>query len=268
MFRFILISLLLNACAITSENSRYTKLLKLNDQFQFKEIILKDKTFDLFSMQKINKSKTLVIYIEGDGLSWVNRVTPSSDPTPINPVGFKLAKSDLSKADIVYLARPCQYVKNQACNKDVWARSPYSREIINSYKNIIIELSRDYAELHLVGYSGGAAIVNFLGSIKELKVKSIRTIAGNIEPNEFIRLLNLTPYKNSINFNELDQKINEISQTHFYGLNDKIIPKQIHLGYEKKHSDNKCVKVVAVKATHEESWESFWQNNYVLSLNC
>ena len=268
MLRLIILSLLLSACSITGENFRYAKLLKFNEQFQFKETILKGKTFDLFSMQKLNGSKSLVVYIEGDGLSWVNRVTPSSDPTPINPVGFKLARIDLSKADIVYLARPCQYVKNQACNKDVWARRQYAREIINDYINIIEELSSSYEDLHIVGYSGGAALARFLGSVEKLKVKSIRTIAGNIEPNEFVRLLNLTPHESSVDFNNVDQNIKQISQTHYYGLDDKVIPLQMHQSYERRHGDNECIKVIAVKATHEENWERFWQNNYALSLNC
>jgi hypothetical protein len=49
----------------------------------------------------------LNIYIEGDGLSWVNKSVVSQNPTPLNPLGLKLMSIDNTPCKI-YLARPCQ----------------------------------------------------------------------------------------------------------------------------------------------------------------
>lgn len=45
---------------------------------------------------------TLTIHIEGDGLAWINSSTPSSDPTPTNPLALRLALLDTAPS--VYLA--------------------------------------------------------------------------------------------------------------------------------------------------------------------
>ncbi len=52
----------------------------------------------------------MVVYIEGDGRAYVNRRTPSNDPTPGNPMALRLALADPSLR-VLYLGRPCQYTR-------------------------------------------------------------------------------------------------------------------------------------------------------------
>ena len=51
-------------------------------------------------------------------MSWVDRFTPSSNPTPTNPLAFKMALVDESE-NIIYLARPCQYEWSNNCNEEI-----------------------------------------------------------------------------------------------------------------------------------------------------
>ena len=267
MIRVILFFLLLNSCATENLETRYRLIKEIDKKSQFKEIIYKDN-LNIFSLQKLKKNISVIIYIEGDGLSWIDRFTPSSDPTPINPIGFKLASLSDSSVDVVYLARPCQYVKTEACNREIWTKLQYSEQILNTYENILKELSYKYSDIHLVGYSGGAVIAMYLGSLKDNNIKSIRTIAGNIDPNEFTRLLNLTPFKTTVDLSNLNQNIKAVSQTHYYGIYDKVIPEELYKNYKKKILDNSCVKISAIKASHNEGWEEFWKYNSKITLNC
>jgi hypothetical protein len=56
------------------------------------------------------KGERATIYVEGDGLAWLGRRTPSLDPTPVNPVALHLASRDKGP-NVIYLSRPCHYTK-------------------------------------------------------------------------------------------------------------------------------------------------------------
>ena len=67
--------------------------------------------FDLLAYRRLapGDGDRLVVYIEGDGLAWINRGQISEDPTPTDPVALRLAARD-DAASVLYLARPCQFV--------------------------------------------------------------------------------------------------------------------------------------------------------------
>ena len=266
MKKLLLILLLLSSCSSTNVEDRQANLINLNNG-QFSENIYRSNSFNIFSVKKVINSNILTVYIEGDGLAWKDRFTPSPDPTPTDPVAFKLALQDKSD-NVIYLARPCQYILSIGCNQAVWTSLQYSELILNNYKSILRELSNNYKEIHLVGYSGGAAIAIYLASIEDLNIKSIRTIAGNINPDEISQLLNLSGYKKTINFYSLENSIKNISQTHYYGNKDKVIPLDLHLNYSKRNLNNRCIIIEPVSATHNKGWDIFWEKNYQLKSNC
>ncbi|MBD1138929.1 hypothetical protein IDH27_01195 [Pelagibacterales bacterium SAG-MED46] len=266
MKKFLLILILLNSCSTIDIDEKQDNFLSLN-KGQFSENVYNMSEFDIFSVKKIINNNILTVYIEGDGQAWLDRFTPSLDPTPSDPVAFKLALEDNSE-NVIYLARPCQYIMSSDCNKTVWTSLQYSETILETYKSILSELSKNYKEIHLVGYSGGAAIAIYLASIEDLKIKSIRTVAGNINPDEITLLLNLSGYKKSVNFYSIEDKIKDISQTHYYGTKDKVIPLELHLNFEERNLKNKCIKIEQVSASHNKGWDDFWKKNYQLNLNC
>ena len=255
----LLLFLFLASCSIPSENKRF-EIIKEHNSDQFIEKIYKTAYFEIYSLNKISNSKKLIIYIEGDGLSWIDNYTISSNPTPIDPLAFRLAKIDQNE-NIIYLARPCQYIQTDICkNNKIWTVSQYSEPVLSSYKAIIDSLSQ-FEEIHIVGYSGGAGVAMYLGSSND-NIKSIRTIAGNINHDEFVQLRNFTSPKNSVDFFSIEKKIKNISQIHYFGKNDKVIPRDLHLNFFKRNEGDNCVKIKEVQATHNEGWSNFWQMNY------
>ena len=253
--------LFLASCSMPSGNERLKIIRDYNDE-QFAEKIYRTPYFEIYSLNKIKNSNKLIIYIEGDGVSWIDRFTISSNPTPTDPLAFRLAKIDKSD-NVLYLARPCQYVQTNNCdNSEIWSVSQYSEDVLSSYRAIIDSLSDKFKEIHIVGYSGGAGVAMYLGSSNNKKIKSIRTIAGNINNNELIELGNYTPPKESVNFNLIEKNIKNISQAHYFGKNDKVIPKDLYLNFIKRNEGNTCIKIKEVQATHNDGWSSFWQMNY------
>src|SRR6056300_1859857 len=263
----IFLSLLIfTSCTYQSFDERVNLINNANDG-SFKKVIYDKGFIDIFSLQKIKNAQEVIVYIEGDGLSWIDRFTPSSDPTPVDPLTFKLAKLDQSP-NVIYLARPCQYLISNQCRKEIWTKLQYSKAIMNLYEQILNEIAQKHSEVHLIGYSGGSVIAMYLASLDNEKVKSVRTIAGNINPNEFTKLLNLSPYQTSINLDLMDDKIKDISQTHYYGNKDKVIPKEIYKNYQDQYFNNSCIKITEVNASHTRGWEEFWIDNFSDYLNC
>ena len=265
-YLLFLLILLVN-CSQSSPDQRKQNIEQLNSN-KFSQNTYSTEFFNIYSLEKIINANKLTIYIEGDGLSWVDRFTPSKDPTPANPFAFKMALIDKNE-NIIYLARPCQYEWSNNCSKDIWTISQYSSSVLNSYKEIINYLSKSFNEIHLVGYSGGAGITMYLGSIENKKIKSIRTIAGNINHNELSKILNISRLKKSINFYSIEKKIKQIPQVHYYGLKDKTVPNELQTSYKERNLDNKCIKIESVKkASHNEGWSNFWANNYNKIPSC
>lgn len=268
MYRaFLLLIIFLASCSQSSPDKRKELIEELNSN-KFKKEILVTKFFDIYSLGKIVNDKKLTVYIEGDGLAWIDRFTISSNPTPKDPLAFKLALTDQSD-NVIYLARPCQYESSKNCNKDIWTTSQYSSAVLNSYKIIINQLSKNYEEIHLVGYSGGAGIAMYLGSIGNKSIKSIRTIAGNINHNELTKILNISKLKKSISFYSIEKKARTIPQVHFYGLKDKIVPNLLHRSYKNRYINNKCIKIKPVNdASHSNGWINYWKINNINLPKC
>jgi hypothetical protein len=262
----LLLLLIFTSCTYQSFDERVNLINNANDG-SFKKVIYDKGFIDIFSLQKIKNAQEVIVYIEGDGLSWIDRFTPSSDPTPVDPLTFKLTKLDQSP-NVIYLARPCQYVRNNECRREIWTKLQYSKAILGLYEQILKEIAQKHSSMHLIGYSGGSVIAMHLASLDNEKVKSVRTIAGNINPNEFTKLLNLSSYQTSINLDLIDDKIKDISQNHYYGNNDKVIPKEIYSNYQDQYLNNSCIKINTVNASHTKGWEEFWKDNYKFKRNC
>src|SRR5210317_2053448 len=186
----LLLLLIFTSCTYQSFDERVNLMNNENDG-SFKKVIYDKGFIDIFSLQKIKNSQEVIVYVEGDGLSWIDRFTPSSDPTPVDPLTFKLAKLD-QNPNVLYLGRLCQYVKNNQCRKEIWTKLQYSKLVMGQYEEILKEVLKNHSEVHLIGYSGGSVVAMYLASIEGLNIKSVRTIARNIDPNKFTNLLNLS----------------------------------------------------------------------------
>ncbi|MEH6402934.1 MAG: hypothetical protein V7750_06130 [Sneathiella sp.] len=219
--------------------------------------------FRFMSWQHIEQPGSAAnIYIEGDGLAWKSRSRPSLNPTPRNPVGLRLAAKDPA-TNVIYLARPCQYIRGKRagpCDFPYWTDKRFAPEIIDDYMGIIDSLKAQYdiREIHLVGFSGGANIAALLAA-RRTDVKSLRTVAGNLDHEALNRLHGVSLMPGSLNAAREAFKLKDLAQIHFIGGKDKIVTKDIHKSYARAMGASICNRAYIIPgASHTTGWEASW----------
>lgn len=228
---------------------------KIAEKQGMKQKVYHTKNFKVFTLQRINNPlKSIRIYFEGDGRAFLNRHVPSMNPTPTSFFLINLIEED-DYDNIVYIARPCQYVFDSKCSEKYWTTDRFSKEIIDSINEVIRNFSD--SNLELVGYSGGATIAKYIAT-KNSNVVSLRTIAGNIDQQKFTEIHNVSPLINS--WPEINKKLSEMPQVHFVGEKDKIIPSIVSKSYFNKLPKKNCTTIVMIKdATHSKGWKKQWK---------
>ena len=250
-YKFVILLFLLSSCASVAElkSSLSEKALKAG----FESKITQTSNFKIFSLEKItNPAKPLRVYIEGDGNAWLSKTNISPNPTPIRPMLAKLAFADDSE-NIIYIARPCQYVEDPKCVEKYWTSAIYSHEAINSVDEVLDEY-QDY-QIELIGYSGGATIALFIAANRE-NIKSLHTIAGNIDTEAFVKLHDVSPYSDSRSTDEVIPSLANIPQHHLIGAEDDIVPQKIADSYVSKLPHLRCTKLSIIpNADHVSGWD-------------
>lgn len=180
------------------------------------------------------RGNTLTIYIEGDGLAWQTRSTPSDDPTPNNPLGLELALRHPDNA-VAYLARPCQNVSLAdwgGCSEENWTSRRFSSELVKASTEAIDMLkTRSGAnKIILVGYSGGGAITALVAANRRDVIQLV-TVAGNLDIAAWTDLHRVEPLTGSLNPADYWEKLQNIPQLHFVGSKDQIVPEAITEAY-------------------------------------
>lgn len=215
----------------------------------------------------------LHIYIEGDGYAWVTRNRVSGDPTPRRPVALEFAAEDPAP-NVVYLARPCQYTPmemNSACEEVYWTDKRFSEEVISSMDQAVDKFVKDAQSpgVHLIGYSGGGAVAVLIAARRQ-DVKSLRTIAGNLDPNGLNKYHEVSPMDNaSLDPMEAAGKLRGIPQYHFTGSEDPVVPAVIAENFAEKAGKGPCVHIRRVQgADHVNGWTEAWPGLLALPLNC
>lgn len=203
-------------------------------------------------------SKTIRIYIEGDGKAWIRRGRPSSDPTPENRLVHYLMKED-TKTDIAYLGRPCQYMQTSECHSKIWTFERYSKSVVDLMSHSVdkIKTHGNYQQVELIGYSGGATIALLLAARRD-DIISVRTVAGNLDPAFTNNLHGVSDMPNAMNPLDFKETLSQIPQVHFYGSNDIIIPDKISRHYYSQMSSSRCITIKSVAASHHSGWAEHW----------
>ena len=99
-------------------------------EFVYKEV--ETRNFTLASWQKVTKpAAPYKIYIEGDGYAFNARGKATQDQTPRGTLVRELAFGDDSP-NVIYFARPCQYIKSPICSKRHWTTARFALEVINA----------------------------------------------------------------------------------------------------------------------------------------
>lgn len=242
MFRILLITLFLIGC----------QNLNVPASFVYKDI--KMQQFDIASWQKITQPDGVYkIYLEGDGYAFNAHGRATQDPTPKGTLVREMAFGDKSP-NVVYLARPCQYIKTPACTKKYWTTARFSAEVVQAEYEAIKKIVGKNPVI-LIGFSGGAQIAGLLAvEQNELNVKKVITIAGNLDHTAWTQYHHLPPLDKSLNLKDYRTKFMNIPQVHYIGAKDKVIPPRISQNFIK----GQAPMIVVSKATHNENWKKIY----------
>jgi len=198
-------------------------------------------------------NKQMVVYIEGDGMAWISRDQLSNNPTPVQPIALKLASID-TNVNVLYIARPCQYLwpqKMNRCSSRYWSDKRGSEEVISSINQAIsiVKQKQNISSIRLIGYSGGGGIAALIAD-RRADVSEFVSVSGNLNYKLFTQTHNLSPMNGSIDPITVANQIDSIPQIHYVGADDKIIPRQIALSF----SD----KVKVINNVSHDNWPDKW----------
>jgi pimeloyl-ACP methyl ester carboxylesterase len=217
-------------------------------------------TYTVFARTS-NPTQILNVYIEGDGVAWLSRYQPSSNPTPHEPTALRLAALDPA-ANVVYLARPCQFTPpelNSRCQTAYWTGKRFAPEVIDSISEALdqIKTRTHVSSLALIGYSGGGAVAALLAE-KRTDIESLRTIAGYLDVAYVNQLNSVSPMPDSLNPIDQAPILAGLPQIHFSGQNDKIISFDVAVRFTAR-TGTRCARALAVPAMdHRGPWDREW----------
>lgn len=164
------------------------------------------------------------IYIEGDGHAFDASGRPTGNPTPRGTLVRDLAMRDTSP-NVVYMARPCQFVMSPACTVHDWTDGRFSEKNIQVMSDAVRRVARGRPVI-LIGYSGGAMISGLIiEQNPNLNVREWITIAGVLNHSDWTEYFGDAPLAGSLNLNGLPR----VSARHFVASNDSVVPRALSL---------------------------------------
>ncbi len=223
---------------------------------------LEAKGFALIAYGRFSRpGKDLTVYIEGDGSAWLSPALLSPDPTPAGPLVLRMAAMDPA-ANVAYLARPGQYAAGLAppCEPLYWSEKRFSPEVVEAMNEAIDRLRAfsGSGRVHLVGYSGGAAIAVLVAS-RRGGIASLRTVAGNLDTEAVNGHHGVSPLTGSLNPIDEAGRLAGLPQRHFAGAKDTVVPPFIARSFLERAGDADGRGLVIVEGvSHSRGWLERW----------
>lgn len=220
--------------------------------------------YDLTAFERMHKRHADAnLYIEGDGITWMQRDIRSLNPTPMNPVALHMAAHDNAK-NVAYLARPCQYSdmtdEDTPCPSSAWLEGRFSNAVITSMSAAMDEMKARYniENFNLIGYDGGGAIATILAATRD-DVASLRTVAANLDHEAYTIHHQIEPFTESLNPVDYAAKLRNMPQHHYIGGQDDIMPPTVLHNYLQASGNSSCVQYTFIQeAEHEAGWVEKW----------
>lgn len=204
----------------------------------------------------------VIIYFEGDGLSWNDHVNPSADPTPGDPIALRMAVAHGARG-AAYIARPCQYTLPadlKRCHPAFWTNARYAEPVLSAMSQAVDHIKSIYAadSLVFVGYSGGGVIAALL-SARRNDVSLLATVAANLDTAFWTRHHKVAPLEGSLNPADFPMKLKRLRQIHIVGTNDVVVPPSVVRSYAMKVKGTLLQTVRYVDdADHTCCWADLW----------
>ena len=239
-FLSVLIALFLSACGGTNWNAP--------DDFIY--VPIKSGEYEIATWQKINNPKNnhIHIYIEGDGSAFDAYGRPTSNPTPYGTFVRDLAVHD-NFDNVVYMARPCQFIMTDSCTESDWTTGRFSQKIIDAQGRAIAQIAKN-RKITLIGYSGGAMVSGLvIEQNPKLNVEKWITIAGVLDHEKWTAHFGDKQLTESLNL----KKLPDVPQIHYVGEKDETVPPELAKTWAKEfdikiiqnaeHDDFKDLKI-------------------------
>ncbi len=191
------------------------------DEFTF--VPVNAGEFEIATFQKITDPTTPIhIYIEGDGHAFNGRGMPTSDPTPHGTFMRDMAISDTAP-NVVYIARPCQFIMSPTCHRTDWTTGRFSGRIVDAIGRVVADVAAT-RPIILIGYSGGAMVSGLVITRRpDLDVRKWITIAGVLNHADWTEYFGDAPLTESLNMTELPP----VPQLHYVGAMDDTVPPEL-----------------------------------------
>ena len=220
------------------------------------------ETFVLTGYAKEGPGNDLVAYIEGDGRAWISHRVPSDDPTPKDPLAFRLAVMDPAPK-VLYIGRPCQYTSTKPtrkCESRFWTVARFSLPVVEAMDTALTQAKTVLGaeRLHLIGYSGGGALAALLAARRK-DVASIMTVSANLDHDAWTRHHEVTPLSDSLNPADVAALIRDCPQVHFIGSEDDIVPTFVARSFMSRIGDTSRARLVEIpQYDHNCCWVKAW----------
>jgi len=201
------------------------------------------------------QSETLHVYLEGDGSPWLRERFVSRDPTPHHPVMLRLMALDTHPS--LYLGRPCYHgLANQpGCEPKFWTSGRYSEPVVDNMAAALERVLDKQHKLAFFGFSGGGALAMLLAE-RFPQTRSVVTIAGNLDPDAWVKFHGYSPLWTSLNPAHRPPLNPHIQQIHLAGERDKNIPPAI-IRSALSHQVNAQIDIIS-NFDHLCCWHRLW----------
>lgn len=258
----LLLTGLLQACAQWSPNPAWREAAAARG---FSQVLYAAQPFVLYGLYRPGQGDVLRVYIEGDGHAWLSRTRPSADPTPRNPVALRLALADPSPGPLLYLARPCQYVRGDAlrhCAPRYWTSARLGEEVIASLDQAVSRVKAQSGAQHtaLIGFSGGGGAAVLLAARRQ-DVIFLGSVAGNLHLAAWTQQHGLTPLRESLEPFAVARALRRLPQRHVSSRDDVLMPPELSAAFCRAAArPESCVTVRGIP--HAGPWEKVWNYDY------
>lgn len=207
----------------------------------------------LYRHDGLSASEPLWVVIEGDGHAWKNASTPSLNPTPHDPIGWKIA-TQIHAQNILYLARPCQYLDDEEC-KDCrlgdWTEGRFAPKWVEAMNEAIdaFKMRGGDREIILAGYSGGGTMAALIAA-RRSDVSMLIGIASPLDIHAWSSYHRVSPLTQSLNPKNEQAKLSLIPQIYVTGKNDTVVPPFLIRDFAASYDNPSFVRIIEVEADH------------------
>lgn len=202
----------------------------------------------------------LWVYVEGDGVPWINETIPSDDPTPHTLVALRMMASGPRPA--VYLGRPCYFgtAARVPCEPAWWTHRRFSPQITASMLaalgQIVAEKGWGGRQINLVGFSGGGTLATLMAARLD-RVCALITLASPLDIDEWAASHGYSPLAGSENPASLPPLPGGVRQLHLRGTGDQIVAQDN--GTEFRRRNSAAQFRIVENVGHGLTWVDVWK---------